>query len=80
MEYGSIATNPNKMKLIQIIAKKEQNLKNLAKKIRMPVQTAKSLLEELMEEGLIIKEGEVYKLSEKGEKAIKEIGEFKASV
>jgi len=33
-----------------------------------------------MEEGLIIKEGELYKLSEKGEKAIKEIGEFKASV
>jgi len=75
MKSGSIATNPNKMKLIQMIAKKEQSLENLAKKTRIPIGTARDLLEELVSEGLVLKDGEVYKLSEKGKKAVKEIGD-----
>ncbi|MEM4472644.1 MAG: winged helix-turn-helix domain-containing protein [Archaeoglobaceae archaeon] len=73
MKSGSLATNPNKLKLIEMIAKKEQGIEEISKKTRIPVNTAKALLEELMNEGLILKEGNVYKLTEKGEKAIKEI-------
>lgn len=75
MELGSIATNPNKVRLLEVIAKKEQRIEEVAKKARIPIQTVNSLLSELVEDGLVLREGEVYRISEKGLKAIREIRE-----
>lgn len=75
MELGSLATNPNKLRLIEIVAKKNQKIEEIAKKTRIPVQIVRILLEELVNEGFVSKEGEVYRISKNGVKAIKEIGE-----
>ncbi|MFN3384780.1 MAG: winged helix-turn-helix domain-containing protein [Archaeoglobaceae archaeon] len=75
MEIGSLATNPNKVRLIEIIAKKEQKIEEIAKRARIPTQTVQSLLNELVDGGFVLKDGEVYKVSGKGIRAIKEIKE-----
>lgn len=75
MEVGSLASNPNKIRLVEIIAKKDQKIDEIAKKVRIPSQTLKNLLNELLNDGLVSREGEVYRISEKGIRAIKEIRE-----
>ncbi|MEM0203800.1 MAG: winged helix-turn-helix domain-containing protein [Archaeoglobaceae archaeon] len=75
MDIGSLATNPNKVKLIETIAKKGQKIEEIAKRTRIPAQTVQNLLSELVDEGFVSKDGEIYRISEKGLKAIKEIRE-----
>ncbi|MCS7119411.1 MAG: winged helix-turn-helix domain-containing protein [Archaeoglobaceae archaeon] len=73
MKAGSLASNQNKIKLIEIIAKKELNAGEIAKKARIPLRMTLSLMDELLNEGLVLRNGDFYKISKKGEKAIKEI-------
>ncbi len=75
MDIGSLVTNPNMVRLIEVIAKRGKRIEEIAKKTRIPPQTVEGLLKELIDGGFVLKDGEVYKVSEKGIKAIKEIRE-----
>ncbi len=71
MKAGSIASNPNKLRIMKILAKKSLNLHEITKATRLPDVSAKGLIEELVNEGFVEESNGVYKATEEGIKALK---------
>ncbi|MCS7130946.1 MAG: hypothetical protein NZ872_05960 [Archaeoglobaceae archaeon] len=73
MKIGSIASNPNKLRLMEFLLKGEKSRDVIAKKMRLPDSTIESILNDLISEGFISKAGKIYKITEEGEKALKSL-------
>ncbi|MDI9611313.1 MAG: winged helix-turn-helix domain-containing protein [Archaeoglobaceae archaeon] len=73
MKLGSLASNPNKLRVMEILLKGETSKEGIAKKIRLPDSTIDSILKELTAEGLASTTGNVYKITEEGKKALKSL-------
>ncbi|MEM2727018.1 MAG: winged helix-turn-helix domain-containing protein [Archaeoglobaceae archaeon] len=75
MNIGSIASNPNKLRVMEVLLKGEVNKEVIYKKMRLPASTIEGILNELMAEGFIALSGNVYKITEEGKKALKSLKE-----
>jgi predicted transcriptional regulator len=75
MKAGSLASNPNKSRLMEVLLKGEMNGDELLRKIRLPQKTVESLLSELLSEGFVTLSGNVYRITEDGKKALKSLKE-----
>lgn len=75
MKAGSLASNPNKPRLMEVLLKGEMNEEELLRKTRLPAKTIESLLRELIEEGFVIRSGNAYKITEEGKRALKSLRE-----
>ncbi|MCS7143491.1 MAG: winged helix-turn-helix domain-containing protein [Archaeoglobaceae archaeon] len=75
MKIGSIASNPNKLRLMEVLLKGETNKERIARKMRLPENTIESVLNDLIAEGFVTFSGNVYKITEDGKKALKSLKE-----
>jgi len=73
MNAGSIASNPTKLKILNLLAKKELELDKMAKNIRIPLKVMKGLVEELERDGFVERVDKVCRITEKGIKALKSL-------
>ncbi|AAB89453.1 MULTISPECIES: DUF2250 domain-containing protein [Archaeoglobus] len=71
MKAGSIASSPGKLKIMNLLAKKELDAGRIAKSTRIPLNIVKWLLDELEKDGLVEQEAGSYKATEEGIKALK---------
>jgi len=71
MKAGSIASNPNKLKIMNLLAKKELNIERIVKVTRMPETSVRSLIEELLKEGFLREKDGMYAVTEDGKKALR---------
>jgi predicted transcriptional regulator len=72
MNGPSLIHDREKLALCNDLAKGIQTIKTLMRKNRMPRNQVLSSLDSLEEEGLVIRVGEIYKLTIKGRKMINE--------
>ncbi|MEM0303406.1 MAG: winged helix-turn-helix domain-containing protein [Archaeoglobaceae archaeon] len=75
MKIGSIASNPNKLRLMEVLQKGETTKEGIAKKIRLPLNTLEGILTELIDDGLVSTISNNYRLTEEGEKTLKSMKE-----
>lgn len=75
MKIGSIASNPNKLRLMEVLQKGETTKEGIAKKTRLPLSTLEGILSELIQEGLVLTIDGNYRLTEEGEKTLKSMKE-----
>lgn len=75
MKIGSIASNPNKLRLMEVLQKGEMTKEGIAKKMRLPLNTLEHILSEMIEEGFVSTTGNNYRLTEEGEKTLKSMKE-----
>ncbi len=73
MKAGSIASNPGKLKIMNLLAKKELDAGRIAKNTRIPLNIVKGLLDELEKDGLVEQEEGSYRATEEGIKALKSL-------
>lgn len=73
MKLGSLASNPNKLRLMEILLKGEASKGEISKKMRVPEGNVEGILSELLSEGLISLTGNVYRITEEGKKALKSL-------
>ncbi len=73
MKAGSIASNPNKIKIMNLLVKKELSIDRIVKATRLPVRSVKSLVEELIKEGFVEEKEGIYSATEEGKKALKSL-------
>jgi len=69
MKEGWLASNPNKVRLLELILKGAIEREEIAKKVRLPRPTIDSLMNELISDGFVKLNGNVYEITEEGEKA-----------
>lgn len=75
MKLGSLASNPNKIRLMEILLKGESEKEEIAKKMRLPPKTVETILSELVSEGFVKISESGYKITEEGERALKSLKE-----
>ncbi len=73
MKIGSIASNPNKIRIMNLLLKKEMSLKQIAKSTRMPEISLKTIIDELVKDGFVESTDKGYIITESGKKALKSI-------
>jgi predicted transcriptional regulator len=73
MKVGSIASNPNKLRIMNLLLKKDMPVKSIAKAVRMPEVALKTLLNELVKDGFVEEKEGVYRITSEGEKALKSL-------
>ncbi len=71
MKAGSIASNPTKLKIMKILAKKDLDLRGISKTTRLPEVSIKGIVSELVKDGFVEDEDGVYRATEEGIKALK---------
>ena len=72
MKFGA-AAQPRKLRLIRMLMKREMELEEVAKRVRMPKGIVESLLKELVRDGLLVEEEGVYKVTKEGKKVLKNL-------
>lgn len=73
MKLGSLASNPNKVRILNLVLKKELTLDSIAKAVRVPKIALTSLLNEMVKDGFIEEKEGVYRITEEGKKALKNL-------
>ncbi len=73
MKAGSLASNLNKSRLMEVLLKGDMDEEELLRKIRLPQKTVESLLDELLSEGFVTLSENVYRITEDGKKALKSL-------
>lgn len=71
MKAGSIASNPNKLKIMNLLAKKDLSLERIVKATRLPQISVKSIMDELVKDGFVEEKDGIYSATEEGKKALK---------
>ncbi len=71
MKAGSIASNPTKLRIMKILAKKSTDLHGIARATRLPEVSVRGVLDELVKDGFVRDEEGVYTITEEGIKALK---------
>jgi predicted transcriptional regulator len=72
--FGHVTSNRNKLKIIEILHRRRSSPKGISKSMRVPERVVKSLLEELLADGVVERDAETYGLTELG---IQIFGEIK---
>ncbi|HIP63212.1 MAG TPA: hypothetical protein EYH04_03755 [Archaeoglobus profundus] len=66
-EVGIISSNPIKMKILELLKKRDEvDIKVISKSIRIPEFLLKPILNDLKREGFITEENGLFKLSPRG--------------
>ncbi len=73
MKLGSIASNPNKLRIMNLLAKKEMSLERIVKAVRMPRNAVEAIMSELIKDGFVEESNGVYAITESGMKALKNL-------
>ncbi len=69
--YGSIISNPNKIRILNSIKRKKSDIKSISKSVRLPEKILESLLRELIKDGFVEEREGMYGITEEGLKALK---------
>ena len=67
---GHITSNPNKIKVLDVLSKKSADIRVLSKTTRIPLKMLERIIEELEADGVIEEENGQLRITEKGFKAI----------
>ncbi|MET1124857.1 MAG: helix-turn-helix domain-containing protein [Archaeoglobaceae archaeon] len=59
-------------RILELLASEERRLEEIVKRTRIPKNLARNLIERLVAEGFVEGKGEVFSLTEKGERWLKE--------
>ncbi|RLI84370.1 hypothetical protein DRP07_01330 [Archaeoglobales archaeon] len=70
---GHVTSNSNKVKIIEILHRKESNSKAISKSMRVPDRVVKGLLDELVEDGIVEANEGIYKLTDLGKQIFGEV-------
>ncbi|MBO8179632.1 MAG: hypothetical protein H0Z19_04015 [Archaeoglobus sp.] len=73
MKAGSLASNPNKLKIMNLLIKRELTKEKIVKSTRMPGNLVNGLLDELVKDGFVEEKEGVYSATEEGKKALKSL-------
>ena len=73
MKAGAEASNPNKLRILNVLMKKELSAKAISKSVRMPEVAVTSLINELVRDGFVEEIEGVYRITEDGKKALREL-------
>lgn len=73
MKIGSLASNPNKLKIMNLLAKRELTREKIAKSTRMPGNLVSGILDELVRDGFVEEKEGIYTATEEGKKALKSL-------
>lgn len=71
MKAGSIASNPNKLRIMNLLAKKDLTLEKIVKATRLPQISVKSIIDELLKDGFVEEKDGIYSATGEGKKALK---------
>jgi len=71
MKAGSIASNPSKLRIMNLLAKKDLSLERIVKATRLPQISVKSIIDELVNDGFVEEKDGVYSVTEEGKKALR---------
>ncbi|RLI85178.1 MAG: hypothetical protein DRO98_07410 [Archaeoglobales archaeon] len=67
---GHITSNPNKIKVLEVLNKKNSDVKALSKATRIPPKMLERIIKELKADGVIEEKNGQLRITEKGFKAI----------
>ncbi|RLI79969.1 hypothetical protein DRP05_01955 [Archaeoglobales archaeon] len=70
---GHLTSNPNKIRIVDLLKSKEVSKESIAKSTRIPLKMLERLLNELKKDGIIEEEEGIYKLTELGFDVIKDL-------
>jgi len=75
---GYVSGNPARIKILNLISSRRGGLTvdRVRKTVRLPQATVKNTLDEMDERGLLELSGDVYKVTELGEKVSRELQSF----
>ena len=71
MKIGSLASNSNKLKIMNLLMKKELTKEKIAKSTRMPGNLVSGILDELVRDGFVEEKEGVYSATEEGKKPLR---------
>jgi len=71
-EIGFIKANVHRFKILEFLKREDANVEKISKKLRIRKNDVEKTLKELEDKNLISKEKSIYKITDKGEKVIKE--------
>ena len=71
-EIGFIKANVHRFKILEFLKRDDANVEKISKKLRIRKNDVEKTLKELEDKNLISKEKSIYKITDKGEKVIKE--------
>ncbi|PTD94731.1 hypothetical protein C9439_01075 [archaeon SCG-AAA382B04] len=76
---GFILSNPKRRQIVNALEEEgTSSLSRIAKKKRIPEKFAKELMSELVDKGVVDKDGEKYSLSDVGEKIVADSHRFES--
>ncbi len=73
VKIGSAISNPNKIRLLEILMKREIEVSRAAKLMRMPEISVSKLVEELMSDGLVSEKEGLLSITDDGKKVLKSL-------
>ena len=72
-KIGSAISNPNKIKILEILMKRDADLSRISKLMRMPEISTSKLVKDLVDNGFVLESEGVFKITEEGKKALKSL-------
>lgn len=70
---GHLTSNPNKIRIVDLLKSKEVSKKSISKSTRIPLKMLEKLLSELVSDGIIEEKDGVYRLTDLGFDVIKNL-------
>jgi predicted transcriptional regulator len=70
---GHVTSNSNKVKIIEILNRKESDPKTISKYMRTPDRVVKGLLDELEKDGIVEATENIYRLTDLGKQIFGEV-------
>ena len=70
---GHVTSNSNKVKIIEILHRKQSNPKTISKNMRMPERVVKGLLDELIADGIVEESEGNFRLTDLGKQIFGEV-------
>ena len=70
---GHLTSNPNKVRVVDLLKSREANIKEISKSTRIPTKMLDRLLKELINDGIVEEKDEIYRLTELGFEVLKNL-------
>ena len=70
---GHLTSNPNKIRIVEVLKSKEVSKEAIAKSTRIPLKMLERILNELIKDGIVEEKDGIYKLTELGFSVIKDL-------
>jgi len=71
-EIGFVKANVHRFKILEFLKKENAGIEKISKKLRIRKNDVEKTLKELEDKNLIFREKSIYKITDRGEKVIKE--------